>query len=369
MILAGMLFRAHVDLGLMPGAGLFDLASEIRFGVLVLVLLRVGLSLTPSEIGMSGGFGLSMGTIPLFCEALSVAALAFWLLELPIVVAITLGVMISPISPAIVIPGLLDLHSEARGRQRRFVTGLLVGAPIDNIISVFAIGMAIDFAMTGQGGVEMLLKLPYRVGLGLASGGCVGWLIAKVLSKNPERMSRVYLHSSTLLFWALGYMLCIAGREADFSFVLAIVSMALVLAHRSNRVGQKLENALKGHWAWSQYALFTLIGAAVDSSQIAALGGVALLLLLAGQCARLIGTMIASSRSSLTISEQLGAYCAYVPKATIQAALGALPLDRGMDSGGLILSMAVLAITIMAPLGSISLVTGTRYLLRIPRDK
>ena len=366
MIMAGMVFSLW---GPVVGAepGLQEISGDLRFAILALVLLRAGLNISTTELRDAGSLALTVGTLPLAAEAVFVGAAGYWILGLPGPACVVLGLVVAPISPAIVIPGLLELHPASEGRSRRVVTALLVGAPIDNILAVVGLGVAVDLALAGDvAWMEYMLWLPYRVGFGVILGLLVGAVYTAVASRVLWRGEGDHSRLISLSLWFTGWCVLELGQWFEISFVLALIALGIVLRARKEGFARDLSQGMARLWAWGQYILFSLIGAAVEFAQLAEVGLWAVAIIVFGQIGRFAGAHIATKGMKLTTRERTACAMAYMPKATIQAAFGALALDRGLESGSLILTFAVLAIVLTAPLGAVTLMEGTRRLLGIP---
>ena len=345
---------------LLPGPELSDVSTWVRLGILDLVLLRAGLGLTLRDLRRGGALGVRLGIVPMAADALALTLGARFLLGLPTGEAAVLGCLCAAISPAIVIPSILDLlGTRTRGESRRVLTALLVGAPIDNIVALLALGIALDVATAAEVSVgTTLLGLPVEILAALAAGAACGWLLAKLFGAAT-------LPSSLRLglVWAAALGLTAAGRALGLPFVLSVLTLGAVIRAVAPEVAADLAIDGKRAWDWCQYALFGLIGAAVNVGPLAGIGLAAAGVILLGQLGRAGGAAIASAGAGLKPKARLAAVLAYVPKATVQAALAALPLDMGLGSGGTILATAVLAIVLLAPIGTLAIQMGVSRLL------
>ncbi len=374
MIMAGTLV-AGIDLGFdsLRGPRLEEFSSPLRVAIPTVLLLRAGLGLSVTELRRLGTLGMRLGFIPLLADAAVLWAASIWLLELEPLVAAVLAFLVAALSPAIVLPGLLALL-DARpqeGRSRRVLSALLVGAPLDNVLALVLMGVALDAALAGSSDVATLLPvLVWKVGAGLLAGLAAGALLGRVLRERLRRLAPGVLLCVVL---AVAGFLLWAGLAWSFSFILAHVAMGLSLRHVAPELRQPLDLGLRRAWALAQYALFGLIGAALDVEAVAAAGLAVTAVVLLGQAGRFAGSYVATLGSELEPRERLACALAYVPKATIQAAFAALPLDHVLAAGGavalsqgdaeLILCAGVLAVLITAPIGAVTLNRGVDKLL------
>jgi NhaP-type Na+/H+ or K+/H+ antiporter len=373
MIFAGTLV-ATLDLPAgLAGPRLEQWSSPLRVAIPTVLLLRAGLGISLPELRRLGTLGLRLGIVPLLADAAVLWAASMWLLDLEPLVAAVLAFLVAALSPAIVLPGLLSLiEARPQGSRSRGVLGaLLVGAPLDNVLALVLMGVALDAALTGTSSLGSLgTVLLWKVGIGLSSGLLAGGLLARLLSsrsrpQRPEVVLAGVVLVAGLLLWA--------GQRFEFSFILAHVAMGLGMRHVAPELRDSLDQSLRRIWDVAQYVLFGLIGAALDLDAVLAAGLAVSAVVLLGQVGRFAGSYVATMGAKLSSRERLACALAYVPKATIQAAFAAWPLDRVQEAAGpvllsrcdaeLILCAGVLAVVITAPLGAITLNKGVDKLL------
>ena len=357
-VLVTLLVFPHLPANL-PGPDLASVSPMLRMAVLAIVLLRVGFSLTPGDLRGAGGLAVGLGLVPMLGDALAAAGTGVVLLGLPLSSAAVLGFLVAAISPAIVIPGLMELLERRTGAARRLPTALLVGAPLDNIAAVLALGVALDLALAGDGAwVQTLARLPLQTVGGVAAGAVVGGLFARAV---PESLGQGA--TGTALLWALAVGLILFCQRVGLSPVLAVLALGFSLPLWAPHRVASLSLGLAGVWRWAQLLLFGLIGAAVRLRPLAQAGLSYAAVILAGQAGRAGGTLLITTGARLTPRERFACVLAYLPKATIQAAFAGLPLARGLPHGEAILSIGVLAIVLTAPLGTFALHKGAERLL------
>jgi NhaP-type Na+/H+ or K+/H+ antiporter len=342
------------------GFALSDMSPTIRLVVLAVVLLRAGLGLGLSDLRRTGAWALGFGLIPMLADATAVAAAGVWLLGLAWAPAFVLGFWVAAISPAIVIPGLMEILDRRSGQNRRLPQALLAGAPLDNIAAIVGLGLALDLALASGGDcTAALLHIPWSLGFGAAFGVGLGFLLAWLFNA-----SKPHPRPDTGLLWLTACCLIPACQAVDASVVIAVLVMGVCLRARlAPERSAQLQAGLAKLWAVVQLALFGLIGYALDLGPLAGVGIWLLAVVGIGQAGRLIGSLAFASLLPLAFGQRLASYLAYMPKATIQAAFAGLALDRGLAEGALILSAGVLAVVILAPLGSLALSRGAERLL------
>ena len=357
-VLVSLLAFPHIPAGL-PGPSLALVSPLLRMAVLAVVLLRVGFSLTPRELRGAGGLAVGLGLVPMLGDALAAALAGALLLDLSMGGALVLGFLVAAISPAIVIPGLMELLERRVGSARRLPTALLVGAPLDNIAAVLALGVALDLALAGGGAwAQTLARLPLQMGGGVVGGAVTGWLFARLV---PGSLGEAGPGAAVL--WALAVGLILLCQALGLSPVLAVLALGFSLQLWAPQRVARLSLGLAGVWRWAQLLLFGLIGAAVRLQPLARAGLSYAAVILAGQAGRAAGATLVTAGARLSPRERLACVLAYLPKATIQAAFAGLPLARGLPHGEAMLTIAVLAIVITAPLGTVALHKGVERLL------
>lgn len=362
MIAAGVAVSALALSEGLPGPRLELISSPVRLIALSVVLLRAGLGISLADLRAAGGLGLRLASIPMLGDAALVTAAGVLLLGLPLGEALVLGFLVAAISPAIVIPGLLDLLGRPKVRGRRVLNALLVGAPLDNIFAMVLMGVALDAALVGAAEpAGFAAGLLWKVGLGLVVGVASGGAAGLALRRLGERGGS---WGGLVLVGAVAGLAVAAGRYFEFSYVLTLLALGMTLRRLAPAARGGLDARLLRVWGVVQYALFGLIGAAVDLEPLARAGLAVVAAIALGQVGRAAGSLAATARSGLTGRERLACVAAYVPKATIQAAFAALPLDRGLPSGELILTAGVLAVVLTAPAGVMALHRGTARLLK-----
>lgn len=369
-VLAGNLLL--VNLPHPTGLELGEVGSTARMMALAVVLVRAGLGIAASDVRRAGRLAVSLGVIPMLCDAVFVAVAAYLLLDLPLTVCAVMGFLVAAISPAIVIPGMLEITESRRGTARNVPTALLAGAPLDNIVALVGLGVALDVALsTGESWLWTVVSVPYSVGIGAAMGIAAGFFTAVAysrLSPLESKSCRAFTAKLTRLapglVWLIGCALLPLSAIIDVSPVIAILAYGAILRERlpADAV-TKLSVGLSQIWSVVQYVLFASIGFALDLEPLATVGLAACAIILLGQVGRTIGTFAATAQTSLRFRERLACVLAYMPKATIQAAFAAVPLERGLVGGETVLSVGVLAVVIMAPLGVMTLHRGAEALL------
>lgn len=351
MIVAGMIAGPHgVDL-LAPS--LLAISADLRLLALVIILLRAGLELDRILLRQVGPLALKMGALPCLLEGFAIAIAAHLIVSLPILEAGMLGFIVAAATSAVIVPAMLALQQRGLGSDKGIPTIILAGASIDDVfvITIFGIfaGLASDtnLKVTGQ-----LAWIPVQVAGGVALGLVAGWALSVLYQRAKGRLSQME-QLLALLATALGAVA--AGEALGIAGLLGVMVVGLVLQSRSPGPASQLGDALGHAWEIAQLFLFVLIGAEVNLSLAVSAGLAGLAIVGIGLLARSLGVILSLAGSQLNARERLYCAVAYTPKATVQAAIGGIPLSMGLASGPMILAIAVLAVALTASLGSVGI--------------
>ena len=352
MLLTGIILGPYA-LNLIDGQ-ILAISSELRKLALIVILTRAGLALDLEDLKKVGRPAILLSFIPATLELAAVMILAPIFFGIPLVEAAIMGCVLAAVSPAVIVPRMLKLMKEGYGKDKSIPQLIMAAASVDDIyvIVLFASFMG---AYQGEGFSALgLLKVPISIVLGVALGAAGGlglvWLFKKFHMKDTVKV--IVLFCVSFLYITLEDLLAgtvpISGLLAVMASGVAILKAYPVLAHR-------LQSKFSKIWVAAELMLFVLVGAAVDltyakgvSAWVFVLLGGALVLRLAGVYISLLGT-------PLKAREKVFCLFSYIPKATVQAAIGAIPLAARVPSGNLILTIAVLAIFITAPLGALGI--------------
>lgn len=358
MLAAGILLGPCVLNLLSPD--LLNISADLRQLALIIILTRAGLSLELDDLRRAGRPAVLMCFQPASFEVLGMVVLAPRLLGVSVLDAAIMGAVVGAVSPAVIVPRMLKLMSEGYGTQKGIPQMILAGASVDD---VFVIVLFTSFTSMAQGGsfsVSALAGVPVSIVLGAAFGLVVGFLLAKFFEKLHMRDSVkvVLLLSVAFLLVALEDVI-----PVPFSGLLAVLGMGLGLCRWRLPVAERLTAKFGKLWVWAEVMLFVLVGAEVDLKYAAAAGLAAVATVLGVLCFRALGVLLCVAGSKLTKKERLFAVLAYLPKATVQAAIGGVPLAMGLACGQVVLNVAVIAILVTAPLGALAIDASYKKLL------
>ena len=361
MLLTGILLGPQVWNLLRPA--LLSITAELRQLALIIILPRAGLARDIEDLRAAGRPALLMCFGPASLEIVGVMLLAPRLLGVGLAEAALMGAVLAAVSPAVVVPRMLGLMEKGYGRKHRVPQLVMAGASADDVF-VIVLFTAFTGLAKGEGfSPAALTAVPLSILTGVAVGAGAGLLLALFFT-------RVHLRDTgKVLILLSGAFLLVAAEQAlegrvPFSGLLAVVAAGMALSHRRGDLGMRLSAKFSKLWVAAELLLFALVGATVDLRYALAAGGAALLVLLGGLLFRMAGVWLCVLGSRLERRERLFCMLAYLPKATVQAAIGAVPLSMGLACGQMVLTVAVLSILLTAPLGALLMDSTYKKLLK-----
>ena len=358
MLLTGILIGPYVLNWL--DDSILSISSELRQMALIIILIKAGLSLNLSDLKKVGRPAVMMACVPASCEILAFFLLAPHILGINRIEAAVMGAVLGAVSPAVVVPRMVQLMDEKRGTGKGIPQMILAGASCDDIYVIVLFSTFVGMAQGGSANMMDFVNIPVSIVLGVALGAAVGLLLHLFL----ETVYRhgCYVRNSTKVILILGLSFLLMAVETwlkgivSVSGLLAVMSMACVLKIKSpEKVTKRLSAKFGKLWIAAEAILFVLVGAAVDIRCAVQAGAAAVLMIALALVFRAVGVSICMLGTGLNRKERLFCVIAYLPKATVQAAIGSVPLSMGLPCGQLVLSVAVLAILITAPLGAIGI--------------
>lgn len=361
MLITGIILGPYVLDLLDPS--ILSISSELRQMALIIILLKAGLSLDLSDLKKVGRPAVLMSFVPASFEILAFFLFAPHILGIKPIEAAVMGAVLAAVSPAIVVPRMVRLMDQNYGTDKSIPQLILADASCDDI---FVIVLFSTFSNITQGGNAHLMdfvNIPVSILFGIVLGGITGYLLS--LFFETAHAHKHCVRNSMKVIIVLGISFLLMAIETwmkdivSISGLLAVVSMACLLKIKSTTfVSKRLSDKFGKLWLAAEVILFVLVGAAVDIRYTLNAGGAAILMILVALLFRSVGVAICLIRTRLTKKERFFCILSYLPKATVQAAIGSVPLAMGLPCGQIVLSVAVLGILITAPLGAI-LIDGT----------
>lgn len=353
MLIAGMILGPYA-LDLLSDS-LLNISADLRQLALIIILTRAGLSLDVEALKRVGRPAILMCFVPACFEILGMTLLAPRLLGVSTLDAAIMGAVVGAVSPAVIVPRMIRLSEEGWGVDRGIPQLILAGASVDD---VFVIVMFTAFTGLASGGtgltVGAVLGVPASILTGIAAGLLLGWLLA-------QWFRRVHMRDSVkvVILLSLDFLL-VAAEDAlegifPFSGLLAVMGAGVGLQKWRTVVAQRLSLKFSKLWVAAEVALFVLVGAAVDLRYALSAGVMAILAVLGALCFRAVGVLLCVSGAHFSGKEKLFCVLGYLPKATVQAAIGGVPLAMGLGCGQIVLTVAVIAILVTAPLGALAI--------------
>lgn len=358
MLITGIVLGPHV-LNLLDGS-ILSISSDLRKIALIIILLKAGLSLNIADLKKVGRPAIMMSCVPAAFEILGYIVFAPMVFGITRTEAAVMGAVLGAVSPAVVVPRMVHLMETGYGTEKSIPQLIMAGASCDDIFVIVLFSTFTGMAQSGKADLRGLIDIPVSIVLGIALGAVVG-LVLSIFFETAYK-NKKYIRNSVKLIIILGISFLLITVEIwleniiSVSGLLAVVSMACVLKMKSNEVVTKrLSEKFGKLWIAAEIMLFVLVGAAVDISYtmnagIAAVGMIFLALIF-----RSVGVWLCLVGTKLNIKERIFCVIAYLPKATVQAAIGSVPMAMGLSCGQIVLSVAVVAILITAPLGAIGI--------------
>lgn len=361
MLITGIILGPYVLDLLDPS--ILSISSELRQMALIIILLKAGLSLDLSDLKKVGRPAVLMSFVPASFEILAFFLFAPHILGIKPIEAAVMGAVLAAVSPAIVVPRMVRLMDQNYGTDKSIPQLILAGASCDDIFVIVLFSTFSNMAQGGNAHLMDFVNIPVSILFGIVLGGITGYLLS--LFFETAHAHKHCVRNSMKVIIVLGISFLLMAIETwmkdivSISGLLAVVSMACLLKIKSTTfVSKRLSDKFGKLWLAAEVILFVLVGAAVDIRYTLNAGGAAILMILVALLFRSVGVAICLIRTRLTKKERFFCILSYLPKATVQAAIGSVPLAMGLPCGQIVLSVAVLGILITAPLGAI-LIDGT----------
>lgn len=364
--LIGMLFTGII-LGPyvlnMLDSSILLVSADIRKIALVIILTRAGLTLNLEDLKKVGRPAFLMCFVPATFEMLGMIILAPRLLSVSLIEAAVIGAVVAAVSPAVVVPKMIKLMEDGYGTKQGIPQLILAGASVDD---VYVIVMFTAFTSLAQGGnvsVMSFVNIPVSIIFGIIIGIIIGKALAVVWKK-------VHIRDTVKAAIFLSVALLLVGVEASlntpitFASLISVMFIGIALKKDRPEVAFRLSQKYNKMWVWAEVMLFVLVGATVDIGYVAYAGVSSIVIIIGALIFRMAGVALCMAGTKLKLKERVFCMLAYTPKATVQAAIGGVPLSMGLACGNTVLTVAVLAIIITAPLGAFAIDMTYRKLLK-----
>lgn len=366
MLVTGIVLGPYVLDFLDPS--MLSVSSELRKLALIIILLKAGLSLDLKDLKKAGRPAILMSFVPATCEIAGYILFAPLLLGINRIEAAVMGAVLGAVSPAVVIPRMVMLMEEKYGTKKAIPQMIMAGASCDDIFVIVLFTTFLSMAQGGSADIIDFVNIPVSIVLGILLGAVTGYGL--YLFFETSYAHKHCVRNSTKVIIVLGFSMLLVSVEGwlegkvSVSGLLAVVSMACVIKIKSTAfVSKRLSEKFGKLWIAAEVVLFVLVGAAVDIRYTLSAGIAAVFMIFIALIFRTAGVLICTIKTKLNMKERIFCVIAYLPKATVQAAIGSVPLAAGLACGKIILSVAVLAIIITAPLGALGIDNTYKKLL------
>lgn len=360
MLITGIVLGPYV-LNLLDDS-ILGISAELRKIALIIILTRAGLGLDLSGLKKIGRPAVLMCFVPASFELIGMILLAPKLMGLTVLEAAIMGAVLAAVSPAVVVPRMVKLMDEGYGVNEGIPQLILAGASVDDVYVIVLFSTFVGM-MQGEGAsILKFVNIPISIFLGIAIGLLIGVLLAYFFKKMHIRDT-----SKVLIILSISFLLVVMEDKLStpitFSALIAIMFIGIGLQKKRETVAKRLSVKYGKLWVAAEVFLFVLVGATVNIGYLGKVGVKALIVIIGALVFRMFGVFVCLLGTSLKRKERLFSMLAYTPKATVQAAIGGIPLALGFTCGDLVLTVAVLAIVLTAPLGAFAIDLSYKKLL------
>ena len=351
---------AYIITGIVLGPYVLDLldpnilniSADLRKIALIVILLRAGLTLDIKDLKLVGKGAILLSIIPATLEIITIGFLSQFLFKMSLIEGLILGSVVAAVSPAVVVPRMISLIENKKGTDKSIPQMVLAASSIDDIYAIVLFTLFIQIYETNIVDLTSVIMFPISIIFGIIVGILVAFFIVKLFKKYHMRDTIKVLIIFGIAF-LFDYLETILKLIIPFSSLIAILSLGLTVLKLYPVLADRLVKKFSKIWVFSEMILFVLIGALVNITIISKVGLNFVLIRVLAIIIRFFSVYISTSGINLNFKERLFIFFSYLPKATVQAAIGAIPLTMGIPSGEIILGVSVLAIFITAPIGAI----------------
>lgn len=352
MIIAGMIIGPYC-LNLLD-ENILTISSEIRQIALIIILTRAGLTLDVKDLKKVGRPAILMCFLPALVEIVGMIYFAPKLLGISVLDAAIMGSVVAAVSPAVVVPKMIQLIDRKLGTGQGVPQMILAGASVDDVFVIVMFSAFTGLALGNEISILSFAQVPISIFTGIVFGLAVGYVVSLLLNKMKFKDLTAFLIVLSTSFLLMKFEALIKAF-VPFSGLLSIMAMGLAIGKKSPETTKDLNHVYSRSWDIAQIFLFVLVGASVNITYALNAGWASILLILCVLVVRMVGVFICLIKTPLTTKERIFTLFAYCPKATVQAAMGGVPLAMGLGCGEIVLTVSVIAILITAPFGAITM--------------
>jgi len=344
-------------------ADILNLSGDLRKIALIIILLRAGLGISRNDMNKVGFTAIKLSCIPGIFEGFTIAFISVKLLGFTFIEGGILGFIIAAVSPAVIVPQMLEYMEKKLGTDKGIPSLILAGASADDVFAITIFGTFLGLYSGKNVNIGYkILSIPLSIFLGIMLGVVIGLIMVRLFKRFNIRDT-----NKTLLILGVAILLTVIENtlkdKIEIAGLLGIMTVGFIILEKLPEIAGRLAMKFNKIWLFAEILLFVLVGAQVNIKVAMDAGFKGLLIILIGLIGRSIGVIISTARTNLNIKERIFCAISYVPKATVQAAIGAIPLSLGIPSGDIILAIAVLSILVTAPLGAIAIKASAKKLL------
>lgn len=366
MLVTGVVLGPYV-LDLLDPA-ILGISAELRKIALVIILIKAGLSLDIKDLKKVGRPALLMSFLPACFEILGFSLFGPKILGITLKESLIMGAVLGAVSPAVVVPKMVQLMESNYGTKKSIPQMILAGASLDDVFVIVLFQTFVNMEAGGTARAMDFVNIPVSIVTGIVLGIAVGLLLAILFDFFYRRNQKI--RNSTKMILMLGVAFLLMSMETALkpwiaiSGLLAVMSMACAFAMKADEtVGNRLSQKFGKLWIAAEAILFVMVGAAVDIRYTLEAGPLVIAMIFISLAFRSAGVLLSMTKTQLNLKERLFCVIAYLPKATVQAAIGSVPLSMGLPCGKMVLSLAVTSIVITAPLGAFGMELTYKKLL------
>ena len=366
MLLSGVILGPYVLDVIDPT--ILNISADLREIALIVILIRAGLTLDIKDLKAVGRPAILLSFVPATIEILAITFIAPIMFDMTYLSALTMGAIVAAVSPAIVVPRMIRLIEHKYGQNHRVPQMILAGASIDDIYAIIIFTVAINLQHGMDFSFRTILNVPIALVLGSALGVVSGLLLVWFVRKYHVRdtIKVMFILAFGFLFVTLEVWV---KPWIAVSGLLAVMALAMTINQTHNDLSKRLIFKFEKMWVTAEIMLFVLVGALVNISVLVDVGLLSIALIIIAILFRMLAAYLSVMKTNLSFKERLYVVLSYTPKATVQAAIGAIPLALGLPHGDLILLVSVLAIILTAPFGAIAMDKTYPHLLKPEMDE